>query len=49
MLNQPQTPPVHTQAPPAQHLDVLFRHVLQTAPGRHLLQLMLQYRQEVKE
>lgn len=53
MLNTPQPIPqaepqsalqAASAAAGVQRLDVLFRHVLQTQAGRHLWQLVLQYR-----
>lgn len=47
---KPATPPEPPAAPDAiaQRLEVLFRHVLHTPQGRHLWQLVLQYRRETK-
>lgn len=49
MLNAPPSPPLAAPDASAQRLDVLFRHVLQTPQGRHLWQLVLQYRKEARQ
>lgn len=51
MLNQapnpaPGTGPDTNSRASLERLDVLFRHVLQTAQGRHLWQLVVQHRKE---
>lgn len=45
MTDSLQTPPANP-SPSPERLAQLFRHVLQTAQGRHLWQLVEQYRKE---
>lgn len=47
MLNQTSNPAPDTNPRDSlERLDVLFRHVMQTPQGRHLWQLVAQYRKE---